>query len=252
MRLTTMTLLAVFASTSLAVSAAERETETFSFELNEGGRISLENVNGDVEITGGTGSRVEIIAEKSADDADDLARLEVKIMADPDAIRIETVHAKNDKRWMNNNSGEVSYTLKVPSTVTLDTISTVNGDVSIEGVTGTVKAESVNGDLDLQNLAGDASLETTNGNIEASFAVLKGSQRVNADTVNGRITLLLPADSSAKLSAETLNGGINADDFGLEVDKRSFVGKDLDGDIGSGEARIDLDTVNGGIRIRKQ
>ncbi|HET6564500.1 MAG TPA: hypothetical protein VFG52_03730, partial [Xanthomonadales bacterium] len=58
-------------------------------------------------------------------------------------------------------------------------------------------------------------------------------------------------DASARVSAETLNGGINGDDFGLEVDKGSFVGKDMDGNIGSGEARIDLDTVNGGIRIRK-
>jgi hypothetical protein len=49
-----------------------------------------------------------------------------------------------------------------------------------------------------------------------------------------------------------MNGGINADDFGLEVDEGGFVGKDLNGNIGSGEARVDLDTVNGGIRIRKQ
>lgn len=253
MRITTTLLLAIFASTSLPVSATERETETFNFELNDGGRVSIDNVNGDIEITGGAGNTVQIIAEKSADDADDLARLEVKIKADENAIRIETVHSKSEGRWLStNNSGEVNYTLTVPSSVNLDSISTVNGEVLVKGVSGTVSAESVNGDIELHNLVGDADLETTNGAIEASFDVLKGSQRVNADTVNGRITLLLPADSSARVSAETLNGGINADDFGLKVDKGGFVGKDMNGNIGSGEARVDLDTVNGGIRIRKQ
>jgi DUF4097 and DUF4098 domain-containing protein YvlB len=253
MRLTTTIILAAFASASLSVSATERETENFDFELNDGGRISIDNVNGDIQITGGSGNTVQVIAEKSADDADDLERLEVKIRADENAIRIETVYAKNDGGWLNNNnSGEVNYTLTVPASVNLDTISTVNGEVVIKAVTGTVNAESVNGDLELYNLVGDVGLETTNGAIEASFDVLKGSQRVNADTINGRITLLLPADSSARISAETMNGGINADDFGLEVDEGGFVGKDLNGNIGSGEARVDLDTVNGGIRIRKQ
>ena len=251
MRLTTTILLAIFASASLSVSATEKATENFDFELNEGGRISIDNVNGDIKITGGSGNTVQIIAEKSADDAEDLERLEVKIRADENAIRIETVYSKDDGSWLNtNNSGEVNYTLTVPASVNLDTISTVNGEVLIKAVTGTVNAESVNGDLELYNLVGDVGLETTNGAIEASFDTLKGSQRVNADTVNGRITLLLPADSSARISAETMNGGINADDFGLEVDEGGFVGKDLNGNIGSGEARVDLDTVNGGIRIR--
>ena len=51
------------------------------------------------------------------------------------------------------------------------------------------------------------------------------------------------------ISADTLNGGINARDFGLETDK-GFVGSDLNGSIGSGSARLNVDTVNGSIKIR--
>ncbi len=253
MRFITKMLLTVVAGSSLTASAAERATETFNYELAMGGRISLENINGDVRITGAPGSKVQINAEKKADNAEDLAKLTIKIKADADAIRIETVHEKSGSHWMGgNNSGEVAYTLLVPTSVNLDTISTVNGEVNIKGVSGTVNAESVNGDLELENLVGDANLETTNGSIEASFDTLKGSQRVNGDTVNGRITLVLPEGSSARVSAETVNGGINAEDFGLEIEKGGFIGKDLKGSIGSGEARVDLDTVNGGIRIKKK
>jgi len=242
----------VLASASLSAMAAERETETFSYELAEDGRLSLENVNGDVNITGGPGDKVEITAEKRADNSKDLARLQVKITANAASIQIETAHEKSGSRWFNNNSGEVTYTLIVPASVNLDAISTVNGDVTVAGVSGTVDVQSVNGDIELENLVDNADLETTNGGIVASFERMQGSQRVDADTVNGRITLHLPADSSARVRAETLNGSIDARDFGLEADEGGFVGKDLSGTIGTGEARIDLDTVNGGIRIRKQ
>lgn len=253
MRVSPAWFLALITCISLTVSAAERETETFNYELSTGGRISLDNINGDIEISGESGNQVQITAEKRADNSKDLAKLKIKIKADTDAIRIETVHEKSESRWFGiNNSGEVSYTLTVPASANLDTISTVNGEIRIRGVSGTVKAESVNGHLDLGNLAGDANLSTTNGGIEARFDTLKGSQRVNADTVNGRITLLIPDDSSARVSAETLNGDIDAEDFGLEVEKGGFIGKDLKGSIGSGEASIDLDTVNGGIRISKK
>jgi DUF4097 and DUF4098 domain-containing protein YvlB len=78
-----------------------------------------------------------------------------------------------------------------------------------------------------------------------------GGQRVSADAVNGKIVLVLPADASARVEAETVNGSIDADDFGLEPEK-GFVGRDLSGEIGGGDARISLDTVNGSINISKK
>jgi DUF4097 and DUF4098 domain-containing protein YvlB len=53
------------------------------------------------------------------------------------------------------------------------------------------------------------------------------------------------------VEAETVNGSISADDFGLEAEK-GFVGRDLSGEIGGGDARISLDTVNGSIKISKK
>jgi len=252
MRVSSKFFFTLLACTSFNLAAAERETETFTYELDEGGRISLENVNGNVSVNGGSGNTVTITAEKRADNQDDLDKLTIKIKADSSAIRIETVHEKSESRWFgSNNSGQVTYTLTVPASANIDTISTINGDVDVEGVSGTVNAESVNGDLDLKGLLGDADLETTNGRIKASFDRMGGSQRVSADTVNGQITIVLPENASARVSAEVLNGGIDADDFGLEAEKGGFVGKDLNGSIGGGEARIDLDTVNGGIRVKR-
>jgi len=243
-----------FLFVSVAVCAAVTETEERSFDVNEGARISLENINGDIRITAGASDKVHMVAEKKAGAQEYLDELKVVIDADDDYIRIETRHPKSEIGWFNwshDSSGSVSYVLEVPANVNLDTISTVNGDVEITAVLGKVKAETVNGSLDARGLKGDVNLETVNGSIDAEFDQLGAGQRVSADAVNGKIIIVLPADASARVEAETVNGSINADDFGLEPEK-GFVGRDLSGDIGGGDARISLDTVNGSIKIQKK
>ncbi len=153
--------------------------------------------------------------------------------------------------WFKNDGGKVSYEIVVPAGTTLDYVGTVNGDVEISGISGETIAKSVNGDLELRDLASDASLSTVNGNIDASFARLEGAQKVMAETVNGRVTIRLPKNADAKVTADTLNGSINGNDFDLETDK-GFIGSDLNGSIGSGSASLNIDTLNGSIRIRSK
>ena len=246
--------LAALLSVSVTSYADVEKTEEFKFDVNPGARISLENVNGDIEVAGGTGNEVRIVAHKKAGRQEYLDELKVSVDANPDYIRIETRHPKNNGGWFhwgNDGSGSVSYELSVPADVELDSIETVNGDVRIRAVGGNVKASTVNGGLDVENLSADVGLETVNGKIIAEFDVLGSGQRVDAEAVNGRIELRLPADASARVTAETVNGSIDADDFGLEPEK-GFVGRDLDGKIGDGDARISLDTVNGSIEISKK
>jgi len=239
---------------SLAAVADVKETQEMSYTVNPGARISLENINGDVQVTGGSGSEVRIVAHKKAGEQEYLDEMKIVVEADEDYIRIETRHPKREGswfKWNGDSSGSVSYELSVPTEVSLDTIETVNGDVTIRAVSGTVKAETVNGSLDIENLVANVGLETVNGSITAEFDALAGDQRVDAETVNGKIALRVPADTSARITAETVNGSIDCDDFGLKPEK-GFVGRDLSGDIGGGAARISLDTVNGSIRINKK
>ena len=239
--------------TTLAV-AEVKETEEFTFAINPGGRISLENINGDIRISGDEGDTVKIVAHKQAGKQEYLDELKIVVEADSDYVRIETRHPSENNSWFNwgnNHSGSVSYEITVPTGVNLDKISTVNGDIEIRSVSGKVKVETVNGDLVASGLVSDVDLETVNGGVNAEFDSLAGSQRVSVEAVNGRIVLALPADTSARFHAETVNGSIDADDFDLVIDK-GFVGRECDGQIGDGDARISLDTVNGSIRIVKK
>jgi hypothetical protein len=231
------------------------EEQSWTFDLDKGGRISLENINGSVTVTGHDGRDVEVVAFKKAGNQEYLDDIEILIDDSPDFIRIETKHPeKGIGRWFNwggDSSGSVSYTLKVPSYANLDSVESVNGDVSVIGVYGIVKAGTVNGQVEAAGLSSDASLETVNGSIDASFVSLSGSQRASCESVNGKVTVKLPADADTSVSAETINGGIDGGDFGLEVNK-GFVGRDLEGRIGNGRARLSLSTVNGSIKIRKE
>ncbi|PYP64110.1 MAG: hypothetical protein DMD37_03730, partial [Gemmatimonadetes bacterium] len=68
-------------------------------------------------------------------------------------------------------------------------------------------------------------------------------------TVNGGITLELPATFSAEVRAETVNGDIETE-FPLTVTGR-FGPRHLRGTVGNGGRELDLGTVNGSIRLRK-
>ena len=242
--------IALLATGSLFASVTEEET--FSFKLDDGGRFSLSNVNGSVVVTGGPGDSVEIIATKKADNQKDLDKIEIEVTHSADEIVVETELGESN-HWYSrgNNSGSVKYEVIVPTGTRLDSVETVNGSVNISGVSGKVVAESVNGDLDVSDLAGDVGLSTVNGSIEAEFSRLEDQQRVKMETVNGRVTINLPENANVDINADTLNGGINAKDFGLETEK-GFVGSDLTGKIGDGGARLNIDTVNGSIKIRRK
>lgn len=250
-----LTWLMVLGLLSVPAFADYTEELNWTFELNEGGRISLENINGNVEISGASGNTVEITAVKKAGTEYYLENLEIIIEDSPDAIHIETDHPdsgiKGMFNWGSDGSGSVHFTLRVPANVNLDEIESVNGDISIEGVSGIVRAGAVNGEVRASGLMGDANLETVNGSVDATFEKFGAGQKVNCESVNGRLTVNLPADADVSVTAETINGGIDGNDFGLKVDK-GFVGRDLAGDIGSGGGRLSLDTVNGAIKIRKR
>ena len=243
----------VFAAVLLvsgSLFASVTEEETFSFTLEDGGRFSVSNVNGSINVTGGKGDSVEIIATKKADNQKDLDKIEIEISDSASEIIVETeLGGSSSWRSFGSNSGEVRYEIIVPGGTELDSVETVNGDVTISGVSGNVSAESVNGDLDISDLVGDVDLSTVNGSVNAAFAKCDGEQSVKTETVNGRVTISLPESSDVQITADTLNGGINGRDFGLQTDK-GFVGSDLNGKIGSGSARLNIDTVNGSIKIK--
>ena len=223
-----------------------REEFRQTYPLDKPGKVQLENVNGNVRI--GTWDREEIKVEaiKRAKKQEHLDEVKIEVDAKADRIRVKTKYPDSKAKRNKNNSTSVDYTLTVPQHSRLDRISTVNGGIEIEKVNGDVEARSVNGNVMAAGLAGQVELSTVNGSVKADFAELKKS--VSLKSVNGSVTVALPPEANAKVSANTLTGGISSD-FALQTKKHFPIGQNLDGKLGEGGPAVNLSTVNGGVHL---
>ncbi len=236
---------------ALAIAGSSKE-EQWEFAANDDSSLSIENINGDIIISASEGDQILVTAILSASTDDGLEKLRIELNEEDGDINFVTHHKKSSASWFHwgGSDGQVSYTVSLPSSVDLKSIETVNGDVEIEGIASTAMVSTVNGDLRCSGLTGNAELETVNGSIKVQFAKFDDSQKASLDTVNGSVTVYLPANASVNIEAETVNGSIKAGDFNLQANKGRYVGSDLNGVVGGGDARLALETVNGSIKVK--
>ena len=230
----------------LAVCAHAQVSQEFhrTVSLPANGRVSLDNVNGNVEITGWNRNEVQIDAVKQARDQQRLDEAQIEIESGSDYVKIHTQYPHDHN---NNNPASVHYTLHVPQSARLDQISLVNGSLTVQKVEGEVDAKLVNGKVHISDLSGEARISSVNGSIEASYASLNNVREIKLKSVNGSIELGLPGSPNAEVKASTVNGSIKSD-FPLTV-QGSFSGRNLSGTLGSGGTRIELSNVNGSMHI---
>jgi DUF4097 and DUF4098 domain-containing protein YvlB len=151
-------------------------------------------------------------------------------------------------RSIRNGGWSVSVRVQVPRGTDL-TLSTTNGSIKVEGVSGPVTGRTTNGSITATQLRGRANLRTTNGAIQAHFdGPLPPEGEVRLRTTNGGVDLTLPRDVSARLEASTTNGGISTD-FPITVQGR--IGRQVSATLGSGGPLIEARTTNGAIRLRE-
>ncbi|MCP3959352.1 MAG: DUF4097 family beta strand repeat protein [bacterium] len=244
-KLTTLFAAALFLTLAGGAAALQMsEDYTYSYALTADGRLSLENVNGDVKIEAWDRDEVSIEAIKRGRSQEALDAARIDIDASDDRIRIETRYARDGRR----DSASVDYTIYVPRGAELDEIELVNGSLDLSGVAGDVAASLVNGEVTARDLAGNVEISSVNGEMVVALAEFDADHSIDLSSVNGSLELKMPGRADADIEATTVHGGIR-NDFGLEVDRSGFVGRKLRGQMGAGGARISLSNVNGSIDI---
>lgn len=188
---------------------SDRYKQDFSstHKLAAGGRIVLEGFNGSVEITGWDKDEVEVAGTKSASREEVLSAMQVDVTADPGMVRIRA--RRPDER--NCNCG-VRFALKVPRKVVLEDITTSNGSLRLESVTGSARMHSSNGSVHVWGVEGDINIQTSNGSMDVDK--FKGS--ADLKTSNGRVKA---SGIDGAFSARTSNGSIDADVDSLDTGK---------------------------------
>src|SRR5688572_18963708 len=239
-----------------AVQGDEREKFEQSYPLSGNGRVSVSNVNGSIVMEAWERNEVRLEAVKIADTKEALAWVQIKVDSQANTFCVEADYdqfrrERGEKGWRNQGRLEVHFRLMVPRGAVLDEIETVNGSVTASNFVGITKISAVNGNVNATNLRGTANLSTVNGEVVADFDRLETGSRIALNTVNGKVSLVIPSDSNATLKADSLNGDIRTD-FGLPVRKGKYVGRDMYGKIGNGDVQIKLESVNGPLSILRK
>jgi DUF4097 and DUF4098 domain-containing protein YvlB len=258
MRFTTLAPLVVAAAAlPLPRPAAAQGEFHWKGQVAAGKTIEIKGVNGDVSAVAGSGE-VEVTAVKHARRSDP-DEVKIEVVPSADGVTICAVYPSDGRRDNTCEAGEhghmdthdndvrVDFTVRVPTGVRFAG-KTVNGDVDATSLASDVDAHTVNGSIHVTT-SGYAEAETVNGSITASLGRGAWSDALEFHTVNGEITLDLPANLSAEVRAKTVNGEI-VTDFPLMVTGR-LGPRSLRGTIGNGGRQLELSTVNGSIKLRK-
>jgi hypothetical protein len=227
--------------------------------LAAGRSIEVKGINGEVRAEGSTGNEVEVVASKRGRKSNP-AEVEIRVVEHAGGVTICAVYPSGDSSQPNdcqpgkaghsnvrNNDVQVDFTVRVPEGVNFSG-RTVNGGVVAESIGGDVEAYTVNGSINI-SAAGTAAASTVNGSIKAAMGRANWTKELEFETVNGSITLNLPAGLSTQFRAETLNGDISTD-FQLTMQER-LSRRRMSGTIGSGGRELTLKTVNGDIRLQR-
>lgn len=204
----------VAASPSLSEEGYVYETIDKTLGVSPGGSLSLENMNGNIDVTVWEEKKVHIVAKKRAKGHSDgdarsiLEETEIRITQSGNDV---TVRTKRKERNFGSGRGlSVRYTITVPRKFDVD-LETVNGNIKVVGVEGRAETETVNGKVNLAEIHGTFDASSVNGNIRADLTDSGGTEPLNAQTVNGGIRVILPKEFGARVKAQTVNGSIHTD-----------------------------------------
>ncbi|MGI9069740.1 MAG: DUF4097 family beta strand repeat-containing protein [Bryobacteraceae bacterium] len=196
-----------------------KEDFHYSYPLQPGGRLELDNRNGSIDIVGWDRNMIDVSGTKSAPTTDRLQQIKINVSVSANTASVRTEWPKDS--W--HGSYGAKYMIRVPRQTTLSRAQTTNGSISVEDLEGGGHVTSTNGRISMARATGDYDLHTTNGAIELEEC--SGSERahttngavrgrlkagsVDSQSTNGAIELtLMQPSSSQPIRASTTNGGI--------------------------------------------
>jgi hypothetical protein len=246
------------ASVVEVAQTASQAPQTWKGTVPQGGVIEIKGVNGEIRASAAAGSEVEVSAVMTGRRSNP-SDVRLDIVQHGDGVTICAVYPSPDSRPNECQPGEggrmnvrdndvtVAFTVRVPAGVRF-VGRTVNGDVTADALSGPISMRTVNGDAAFSTTShGEAS--TVNGSIRGTMGSTQWNDTLKFRSVNGSISLDLPADASTELNAATVNGSISTD-FPVTVAGRVNQRR-LNGTIGAGGRSLDIETVNGSVTLKK-
>lgn len=190
-----------------SVTAARFTTERSSHTLTllPGGMVVVENVSGNVRVTGADIDSVVVNIERvfRANDPSGLARAREATLSTAeghDKLRvIRTVITATSPDF----GAVVNYELQVPRYAKVRIGSKSADDITVTNIQGSVAVTNINGRIALGEIAGPVSVESINGSITFD-AISKPIAEARLTTINGNIELRVPSKASFTWIAQSM------------------------------------------------
>jgi DUF4097 and DUF4098 domain-containing protein YvlB len=258
------------------------QTERVSRKVKIGrdGRVSIENIAGEITVTGGSGDEASIEAVKrTRGDRSELATVRVIVDERPGRVDVRTEHERNRfDRSGRSDHVSVDYTLTVPGGAAVD-VKSISGNVKVSNVQGAVRAESVSGNVTTagtprlemaKSVSGDVVLTDAGADADLSAGSVSGNVRANGlkaraldlGTVSGDV--VLTNVTCDRLGVKSVSGNIeysgalarngrydvNTHSGTVRLTLSGSTGFELTGTTFSGSIRSELPLTIGGERER--
>lgn len=230
-----------------ALYADIEDTVQKSFQVGQGGTLTLETDLGSIEVTGDGGNQVKVEIIRKVDTGstreakDILENLDMQFDQNGDDVNI-TVKYNREKeglfRWIKNSKLRLSFKIQVPEKYNVD-LQTAGGSISVDDLEGEVNTKTSGGSLkfgeivgpvygrtsggsialeqcegtaDVKTSGGSISIGEVDGDVEAhtsggSLRITQARGSVNASTSGGSITV---EEVMGTINASTSGGSVTA------------------------------------------
>ena len=238
-----------------------RESFESTHPIDQTDVVEIQNRNGEVQVFEGTTDDLRLSGEKQARTSTGLDEIEIEVSPGP----IVTVEVSLGDRDGLDRRG-VDLEVAVPSGIVVEQVSTENGDLSVQEVSGDVEAVTMNGSIAVEAVDGYVTASTTNGSVKLTDTTgIDGVESTNGDlevdinairddttcrTSNGDITARAGPDLEVGLDLLTSLGSVTIED--LEYDAAVESGSRItNGSLHGGSTPIlYLRTTNGSIILK--
>lgn len=235
-------------------------------------QLLVRNIWGNVTVRAGSAREIAVTVDerRSAPSQESFEKLKTRIRLDVEAsgegVSMVVGDPDPTERWTDMCRGcraEYQFEVVVPPGTQIDVGTVTEGRVDVSGVHGLVKASNVNGPVAVRDLNDCSNIESVNGALDVVFARAPG-ENCSIKTINGEITIGLPAGAGLDAILSVTHGSIESD-FNVEplalptkLDKQELddrlsyrIEQPAGVRVGAGGPTFTFTSLNGDVRIRE-
>lgn len=225
-------------------------SETTTRGVNPGTRtLVITGFNGNIELTGSDGDTAQLEFTKRARGRNDgaaretLGEIDIEESGGDDAYRFDLTARQTDR-----SAVDVRGTVPVGTPLRIEM---TNGSVAISAADGPIDIDMRNGTVRIGGTTRDVTARVGNGDIDLGTRMVDPNGSIRLEASNGNVSLRMPASASTRVDARTTVGTVRVS--GLEFSSRRLqregAGSSFSGQLGGGNARVEIRVQNGMITL---